>query len=105
MSIADFLDMMSDTVIVAPLSSRDDYGKPTYGTGVSYTARVTFKDRWVRRSDGTEVLSKGVVWIGATPTVKVDDQLTLSDGSSPPILQADTISDEDGPHHVKVVFG
>lgn len=105
MAIEDFLDLMPHTVSHAELAGRDDYGKPTYGSAVDYQARVTYKNQKVRASDGSEVVARGVVWIGGTPIISTDDQLTLPDGSSPIILSFEQYADEIGAHHTKIFFG
>jgi hypothetical protein len=105
MAINDFLELMPHTVSHAELASRDAYGKPVYGSAVDYTARVLYKNQKVRAKDGSEVVARGVVWIGGTPTVSPDDQLTLPDGSTPIILSFEQYADEDGAHHTKIFFG
>ena len=105
MSIADFTDLMADEITHKALSSRDAYGAPTYGTGTAYTARVVFKPTWIRADDGTQVVARGVVWIAGTPNIDPQDQITLPDGTTPPILAVMRIPDENGMHHIRVAFG
>lgn len=102
---AEFLDLMTETVTHAAFTGRSEYGTPSYGAGTSYSCRITRKPTRIRMPDGSEAIAAAVVWIGGTPTIGASDQLTLPDGSTPPILRADRISDEDGPHHVKVYLG
>lgn len=105
MGVSDFTDMMPHTVTHATVASRDTYGAKTYNTATSYTARVTYKPTMVRSADGMEVLARGVVWLMGSPAVDPDDQITLPDSTTPPILAAELIPDEDGAHHTKVYFG
>ncbi len=110
MPISDFADMMSSTVTIAPVSSHDRYGKPTYGAAVSYKARISYKQRWIRRSGEREVLSRGEVWTNGTDAVDAQDKLTLPAGSpgslTPPILDVQQPTDEAGLiHHTKIIFG
>ncbi len=105
MSINDFADMLNQTIILAEMASRDAYGKPNYGTPVSYKARVTYKQDLLRDAAGREVLSKGFVWIQGAPTVSPEDQLTLPDNTTPPIVTTEIYYDEVGAHHTKVYFG
>lgn len=105
MSISDFTDLMPHTVSHSELASRDEYGAPTYGTETDYTARVLYKQQKVVRSDGREVLARGVMWIAGTPTIDPEDRITLPDDSTPVILAVERVPDESGIHHVKVYFG
>jgi hypothetical protein len=103
--IEDFLDMMPHTVQHAPMVSRDDYGKVTYGTAVPYRSRVVYKNARVRKSDGTEVIARGMVWLSAAVTVNVDDKITLPDASTPPILSWEMYPDDEGFVYTKIYFG
>ena len=110
MPISDFADMMKSTVTVAPLTGRARDGAPTYGTAVSYKARISYKNRTIRRANEQEVLSRGEVWTNGTTAIDVEDQLTLPAGSpgslTPPILDVQMPRDEDGNiHHTKIIFG
>ncbi len=105
MPISDFFDLMPDEITHAPMTGRDKYGKPTFGSGTDFKARVLFKPTWVRGVDGTLVRARGMVWIGGTPNVDPQDQITLPDSTTPPIMAVERIPDEVGIHHVKVFFG
>lgn len=105
MSISDFADMMPHTITLEEFAQRDAYGKPSYGSAVNYSARVSYKSKFIRRADGSEVLAQGEVWILGTPTVTVEDRITLPDGNTPVILMTELLSDELGSHHSKVIFG
>jgi len=106
MPISDFEDLMNDTITLEPFSSRDSYGKPIYGTAVTVeNCRVTYKSFFMRRDDGSEIIAKGIVWLGEYRRVSVEDKITLPDGSTFSILMSDSFSDDEGPHHTKVIFG
>jgi len=105
MSIADWKDLMPDTVGVYELVSRDEYGDPTYGTRASYDARIVRKPTRVIDSAGDEVMAKGMVWIATTATIDPEDAIELPDGTRPPILSVSRFPDESGDHHIKVFFG
>lgn len=105
-----FLELMPETVQIAPLSSRDEYGAPTYGPNVSRRARVLEALEKVVDDDGREVMATTLVWVAPDPTaglpvVSVRDRVTLPDGSTPPLLRVERVSDEDGPHHLKIYLG
>ena len=106
MAIADFAPLMKQTVTVKAKTSRDSHGKPTFGSGTDWKARVAFKAEWLRDPEGRAVLAKGAVWFLGAPAVTVEDQITLPDGTTPPILFVERPPDQTGAvHHTKVVFG
>lgn len=105
-----FLELMPDTVSIQDVSSRDKYGKRSYGTAASYRARVREKLERIMNLEGREDWAKTKVWIapnadGTLPTLTTDSKVTLPDGSTPPILAIERIPDEDGYHHMVVWFG
>lgn len=104
MSVDDWADMFAATVTIASYSARGTYGLRTFGTAVSFKARVIEKNQRVLAPDGTERVARGTVWVQGIPTVTVEDQITLPDGTTPTILSIERFPDEDGAHHVKVMF-
>jgi hypothetical protein len=107
MAVSDFLDLMPDTVTYRAVTSRDNYGLPSYGSASSYRARVVYKTlRTTSMSSGQEVLAAGEVWLAGTPSPPdIDDKITLPDGSTPKILNFERFTDEAGVHHTKILFG
>ncbi len=106
MGIRDWGDCMWQTVTVQPFSTRDSYGKPSYGTSVVVeNSRVVYKSFWFRKPDGSEVQAKGIVWLGSSMRVSVEDKLVLPDGTAYPVLQAETYPDEKELSHTKVILG
>lgn len=103
--VDDIKDLMQDTVVVRAVVSRDDYGVPTYGSGTSYGARLVKQNRRVRTPKGDEVVSTAHVWIAGAPDVAPDDQVELSDGTTPEIASVERPQDETGEFtHTKVFF-
>ena len=107
--LADLRDLFTQTVSVKPFSSVDDYGQSVYGAAVEHTARVVARQRRVFDTEGVERISVAEVWLltapGSVAADFVKGQLTLPDGTTPPILNVERIPDEDGDHHVKVYVG
>lgn len=106
--ISSWAHMMSSTVTVAPKTGMDTYGKPTYGTPVSYKAHISRKKMLVRGAGGQEVESQQQIHLMGSPAVVPTAQLTLSTadiGSTQPAALNPTIvgverrSDGRGPHH------
>ena len=106
MGISDWSDLMNQTVSHAEFAGRSEYGVPTYGSSVEYSARVVYKQKFIRKADGSEVLSQGQVWLQSNVVATVEDEITLPDGSTPPILAIERFSDETTDfHHTKIYFG
>lgn len=106
MPISDWADMMPHTVTLAPRTGLNDHGEPTYGTAVSYQARVSYRSHKVRGPDGEDVMARGAVWLQSTALAKVTDRLVLPEGETPAVILAvEKHADEAGGHHVKIHFG
>lgn len=105
---ADLADLMPHTVTIAPRSSQDEYGAPTYGTAVSYSARVVEKATRYVDVEGRENVASTVVWgrghaSTGIPNVGPEARLTLPDGSTPAIVSFEVYPDDGGDHHFKIV--
>ena len=99
--------LMPHTITVAGLASftTDGYGEPSFGSASTYQARVVGKQTLVETFRGTEELAKTVVYVAATSTFGPSDQITLPDGTTPELLAVESYPDEDGAHHMKLMFG
>ena len=105
MSISDWSELMDDTVTVSPFSSLDSYNKPTYSSDVEYAnSRVKFKVRQVFDFEGNEVTAGGDVVLGSNAVIGAKDKLTLSDGTTPKILNSGNIPGDVGSHHTRIIF-
>ena len=99
-------DLMIDTIIVAPLSSTDSYGKHGWGTPVSINdCRVQTGSHKITDTTGQEIVAAGLVYVPNGPTVTPESKLTLPNGSSPRILKVDSKADERGAHHIVIHYG
>lgn len=99
------LSLMPHTITVAPWASQNAYGEPTYGSAVSYTARVQGKTQMVRDSVGVERVSTVTVYVATTASIGPKDKLTLPNGwtpASPSIIAVQRVSDESGDHHTVI---
>ena len=102
--IADWLDLMPDTVVVQSFAGRDQYGVGSYGSPNGFEARVTYRNRSVTTASGEEVVARGEAWLATVEHITPQDKITLSDGTNPLILSVDRISDETGPLYTKIFF-
>lgn len=115
MPITDYLNLFQQTVTLAAFSTNDIYGAASYGSGVTYRARIVKRPHRVRNNAGETVVAMGEVWFGpptadltdnTPPTITTQDRITLPDASTPIILSVDVVSDDSGGyHHTKVHFG
>ncbi len=108
---AEFLDLMPLTISRATAASVNLHGARTYSTAAhSYRARVTGITTAKRGPDDQTYAPQARIWIASTGTgISVNDRWTLPSGilssSQPPIMRADCIMDEDGPHHWVLTAG
>lgn len=107
----DLLPLLTQTLSIQSVASRDGYGKRTYGTAVTYPCRVTEKIERVVRSDGREEWAKSKVWVapnqttGGLPDTSAELLVTLPDGTQPPLIATQKMYDQNGVHHVVLYFG
>jgi hypothetical protein len=95
---SDLLELLTQTITIESVASRDGYGKPAYGPARTYRARVVGKIRMVRDANGEERVSSATVHVDATDIVPTD-RITLPDGSQPLVLSVGSYPDERGAHH------
>jgi len=106
MAVSEWSDCMWQTVVVYPFVDRDAYGKPSYGDPVTVeNSRVVYKEFWFRKPDGSEILAKGIVWLGSSMRISVEDKIELPDGTDHPVLMSETYPDDKEMNHTKVTFG
>lgn len=107
-SIGQWLHMMPNTVQLAARSGSDEFGAPTFGSDVSYRARLVYIRRMVRNAQGQEVVSNMTVHLATNALVSPQDRVTLSTGDvgsteswslTPPILSVGRLPDKAGWHH------
>jgi len=103
MSISDYT-LMIDSIQHEVYSGSGSYGERMYGSAVSYTARVNYKQQLVKDPDGEDVVSSCSVWIKSSVAVDPQDRITLLDSKTPNILAVERYSNQDGAHHTKVYF-
>jgi len=102
---------LNQTVTVAAYAGNNAYGDASYASSATtYVARVEGKQHEVVDTRGQDVLARGMVFIGPTstgglPAVKVQDKVTLPDGTTPPLLAVDTVRDRDGVNHQVLHYG
>lgn len=102
----EFLDCMPQTVVVNAVGALDVRSKPSFSTvGTTYAALIQQEQTLVRTLDGTEKMAETTAHINCTGTINPQDKITLSNGDTRPILAVETLSDQEGQHHVALHLG
>lgn len=99
------LDLMSVTGTYYPFLSNDGYGDPSFSTPVSFQCHVTYKRKIIRTDTEQDVTSTAQIQMPpggyvinniATPTVTVDDRISLPfDDIQRKVLDISTFTDND----------
>lgn len=86
-------ESLQDTVSHEAYASQDGFGKPTFSSAVSRTAIVEKRTRKMVDATGREVLSTAKITFLQPVAIDQRDRLTLSDGTTGPILSIDGLMD------------
>jgi hypothetical protein len=100
----EFLELMPDTITYRPKTTMDSYGRETYGDPVVIRCRIVGKPRLIRNVEGDQVAVSTTIYTGGAFGIEADGEITMPDGSKPPIQAVYTYPDEEGPHHQEVVM-
>lgn len=101
---------MADSIVYqvrASSTSPAFSGRPSWSTAAptTYTARWVRQPSVVSQNDGSVIEVESYAWIKSTVMLSPRARYTLPDGSTPPVVAVEGYPDQDGLHHVKVVFG
>lgn len=98
------INMLTHTVTVKGVSSRNIYNEITFDAGTPYSAHVQYKNTKIITSEGQEKIARGTVTFGEVISMDLDSQILLPNGETPQILDVVT---QDGSFllkHTKVYF-
>lgn len=105
----ELVDLFAQSVTIAPWSSRDVNGKPTYGSAVTFAARIELSTKLIQNAEGKTIASRGRAFLvpnaGYLPSTK--DLLTLPASfvvRTPPILDVKHDPDTDGTDYYVAVY-
>jgi hypothetical protein len=109
---ADLIELCNDRATWNRLVSRNSYGEPTFTlVHADYPTRLIRENKLLRNKDQQQITSTAQAWILPSltsgdpfPAIKDNDQVVLSDGSTPQIAQIKIFEDELGPSHTVVYF-
>jgi len=104
-----FRDLMTETVTYAEQTGQNQYNEPTFGTPVSYQARVVGNLMELRNKRGEQVTSTVEIWLDTVDTITTDGQITLSGSewvdTTPEIFTVRRVTDDKGDSHIQVSCG
>ena len=104
--IDDFADLMVHTILIAPRTGQDNYGKPSYGSDVSLDGRIMRKVKRVVTDAGEERMSDRTIVLALARSVSILDRITLPSGFdplTPPIVAVRKFVAEDNSLH-SIIF-
>lgn len=109
----DFTDLCVQDIVWEPLASRDQYGKPVYGTPQMFVGRRTYKINRIAgfsrtvKGEGADVVSESQILILAVVNVKYEDRVYVSgDAVFPPVVSVEGVPDETGVNqYTKILLG
>lgn len=102
----DFADLAVQTVSVKhPTGTESLYGKRALGVATVYKARVVSTEKQLRMTNGDEVVARTVAEVFGAEGLSTECEITLPDGSKPPVLSVESFPDETGDHYERVYFG
>lgn len=103
----EWLDLMGTEVQVLASAGIDGYGQRSYKAPQPVRCHIKGKAVEVTGPDGTVVTGAGEVWLDDHyPDITTSDRITLPNGGGTKgIVEAQTVYDENGPHHTKLVYG
>lgn len=99
----EFLELMKDTIKVRRKAGTDVWGRASIGLTIEkHRARVVHHPKVVESGNET-VTSRVHAWVAGNPDIKPGDEVTLPDGSRPPLLAVSKFPDETGNIHHEVL--
>jgi hypothetical protein len=92
------LSWLNSTIVWRKFLSQTGAGEPSYAQVSSFKAYIATSDRIVRSVEGEEVVSKTQLFVNGSDATQITlkDELTLPNGSKPPIIGIDLLYDEKG---------
>src|SRR5262245_6514776 len=111
-TVGGWAHMMAQTITVAPVVTRDAYGKATYSTSpTTYQCRLVAKRRFGIAANGQQVISEWTAYVNTNAAIAPDSRITFSTAdvgstephmTSPPIKAVSRYSDDAGWHHTQL---
>ncbi len=100
MNISNFMKFMTDTVTIEPKTGQNAYGEPSYGTAVTYKARIVAGNFKVIDVLGRERIARHKIWLNTANQIDSESRVTLPatyNPQQPSILNSMSYPDQNGP--------
>lgn len=99
----ELIDLMLDTIVLERATTKDKFAKFNYEVAAHPRCQIVRMNKRALTEAGRETTST-LQCILADPTldVTVNDRLTLSDGSTPAIIEIDAVKDDEGPYYLEI---
>ena len=104
--IDDFSDLMVHTILIAPRTGQNSYGKPTYGSDVTHKGRIMRKVKRVLTDSGEERMSDRSIVLAEAASISALSRITLPAGYEPlipPVVAVRKFVAEDNSVH-SIIF-
>lgn len=103
----EFLLMCSTTITVEPLSTMNSYGAQQYSTtSFTYPAYIEYARRKITTAQGKEEVSNATVYVmSSSASISEYDRVTLPLSTNARLLRVETLTDEQGQHHLELAIG
>lgn len=89
-------ELLTETLLVAPQIGPDDYGVHTYGTAVAYPCRIHRRMLTLFTGSGRQLVPETKIYLDGDAVVSEQSQITLPDGTTPPIQRLRVSKDDRG---------
>jgi hypothetical protein len=100
-----FLDLLTQTLTIAPFLSQDAYGAPTYGTPVTVPCYIEQRSSVAIGASGPLRVMETKVWVDGNTVVDQRSRVTFADGTVAPIQAMERWPDMAGnTDHVVLFF-
>lgn len=94
--------LLNQSVTIQSASSRDGYGRLSFGASTSVSARFSAKKKVVTLPDGTQQTIEAIAYVPSNTSVSENDKVTY-DSKEYKVLMKYAVPDGEGnTHHIKL---
>lgn len=89
-------EMLTETLLIAPFLERDEFGVASYGPAVATPCRIQRRILTAFTATGRQLIPETKIFVDGNAVITTASQLTMPDGTSPPIQGLQVSKDEHG---------
>jgi len=97
--------ILPEMVLLAFYEGRNRYGEASYSDPRPYPARIEGRQQNVQDADGDELVSSLAVTLEGDVPITQEGQITLPDGTTPPVVAVVKEWGEASIHHTTIYLG